>query len=233
MVELSVVLATYNEKENIGVLIDALQEHVKGIDTEIIVVDDNSPDDTAKVAEEANKRHGNVRVIVRKDARGLATALLRGFEESKGTYILTMDSDLAHDPKIVPAMIALLRNKEADFVIGSRYVRGSKVMGKPFIKALASWVAQGIAMLWLGMRVKDASNNFRMFPNALYQRVKDDLHPDGNVMLMEFVHRAAQQGYRIKELPTLYYERSKGATKLRLGKETARFIKNMWRLRFG
>ena len=233
MPELSVVLATYNEEENIGIIIDKLQEHIQGIDTEIIVVDDNSPDKTAFVAEEANKKYGNVRVIVRKDERGLATALLRGFDESNGKYILTMDADLAHDPKHVPYMISLLRNKEADFVIGSRYVKGSKVIGKPFSKAFASWVGQFAALVWLGLKVKDTSNNFRMFPKAIYEEVKPALHPDGNnVMLMEFIYRVSNKGYKISEFPTIYQERIHGTTKLKLGKEITRFVKNIWRMRF-
>jgi dolichol-phosphate mannosyltransferase len=233
MVELSVVLATFNEHNNISVLIDALQEQLKGVDAEIIVVDDNSPDKTAEVAEKAGKKYGNVRVIVRKNESGLSTALLRGFEESKGRYILTMDSDLAHDPKVVPRMLSALRNNETDFVIGSRYVKGSTVVGKPFIKSAASRVAQWIALLWLGMAVKDTTNNFRMFPRTMYNDLKGELNPDGNnIMLMEFVYRAAKHGYRIKELPTVYHERTKGVTKLRLGKEIARFAKNIWRIRF-
>ena len=233
MTELSIVLATYNEAANIAELITRIEPFVQDIDTEIIVVDDNSPDHTAQVANKVGKQYGNVRVLVRTKERGLASALIRGFEESKGDYILCMDCDLAHDPKHLPEMLALLKSNEADFVIGSRYIKGAKVVGKPFIKNAASRVAQFIASLVIGLNVKDATNNFRLFRREVYESVKDHLHPDGNVMIMELAYRAQRKGYMIKELPILYREREHGETKLKLLPEIKRFMKAIWRMRFG
>jgi dolichol-phosphate mannosyltransferase len=233
MAELSVVLATLNEEENIGVLLHALEPHLDGIDAEIIVVDDNSRDRTAAIAEEANRRYGNVRTIVRKNERGLASALLRGFQESSGDYILTMDGDLAHDPKFVPELFRLVKSGEADLAIGSRYVRGSRVVGKPIVKSAASRFGQFVALVWLGTHVKDNTNNFRVFSRALYESIRDELTPSAeNIMLVEFVYRASKKGYRIVEIPTSYFERTRGVTKLKLGKMVAAFIKTAWMIRF-
>ncbi len=233
MPELSVVLATFNEEENIGVLIEALQPQLSGIDAEILVIDDDSADRTVAMAEEANRRYGNVRTVVRKNERGLASALLRGFEESSGDYILTMDGDLAHDPKFVPELFRLVKHGEADLAIGSRYISGSTVVGKPLINSAASRLGQLVARVWLGTRVKDTTNNFRVFSRSLYEAIRHDLTPSAeNIMLVEFVYRATRKGYRIKEIPTSYRERTRGATKLRLGKMITAFIRTAWVIRF-
>jgi len=230
--EISLIIATYNEADNVGLLIDKLQEHTKDLDCEYIVVDDNSPDGTADVVRASGKKYGNVRVIVRTNERGLASALIRGFNEAKGKYIFECDADLSHDPKHFPQMLSLIKEGKADFIIGSRYMKGAKMIGKPWIKLLASRVAQVITWCILWIFVSDMTNNFRMWKREVFDSIKDKMKVEGNAMLIEFVYRAKKAGYTIYEIPTIFKERERGQTKLSLPLETWRFIKAMLKIRF-
>ena len=140
---LSVVLPTYNESGNIEILIPKIEETLTKykVTGEIIVVDDDSPDGTAEVARKLNAGYGNVVVEVRKGARGIAGAWMRGYALAKGKYVATMDADLCHSPEDLMRMYA--KFPEFDFVIGSRHMPGSGGMqqDKTFIQLLASRVA--------------------------------------------------------------------------------------------
>ncbi|HIH32388.1 TPA: polyprenol monophosphomannose synthase [Candidatus Woesearchaeota archaeon] len=230
--KLSVIIPTYNEKRNIKILIPRI---VKALGNqffyEIIVVDDNSPDGTAEAVRSMKKKFHSINIIIRKKNRGFANSMIEGFGNAKGRYIATLDSDLCHDPKIFPAMIKILDSNDADMVIGSRYVKGSSFSGKPIIKEMASRTAQLIAKVLLGVGVNDTTNNFRVFKSEIYKKIRSKLHPTGNVMLTEIVFWTKKKGFRIKEIPTKYFEHREDATKIRLGKETIKFIINVFKIR--
>jgi len=231
MIKISIILPTYNEKENIGVLIPSIEEVITNINTEIIVVDDSSPDGTAALANDINKKYNNIRVILRKKNKGFAPSLLKGFDCSRGEFIATMDADLCHDPKVLPKMVGYLENKTADIVIGSRYVHGSVSKGKPIIKKMASKSAQGIANFILGLKIKDTTNNFRVFRKEVYEAIKDDLHPTGNVLLTEFLYNAHKKKFKIKEIPIHFIEKRKDKTRMNLFKEVFNFVKTITKIK--
>lgn len=223
---LSVVIATYNERRNIELLLPMVARALQqvGVEHEIIVVDDSSPDGTAAAAADMAQRLPQIRIIIRRNERGLATALQRGFDESRGEFIATLDGDLCHDPKHLPEMLRLVQADPDLIAIGSRYIAGSTFVGKPWLKKLASRVGQLVVRLILGLPVRDTSNNFRVFSASLYRRIRGQVITDGNAYLISFLLCAYLAGARFVELPIQYVERRFGDTKLQLGVETKRFF---------
>lgn len=118
----SVVLPTFNEKGNIVSLVKKIMKCLKGYEFEIIIVDDNSPDGTSDCCRKVFKNNKNVRVFVRKNSRGLATAIHFGIKKAKGKYVIVMDTDLSHDPKLIPIMLS--KASRFNLIIGSRYING-------------------------------------------------------------------------------------------------------------
>jgi dolichol-phosphate mannosyltransferase len=226
--DLSVILATYNEKENIEEMVDRVDRECKknGISTEIIVVDDNSPDGTAKIVRRLMKKKKNLRLIVRQKKEGLGAALFHGYREAKGRIIGSSDADLSIDPKYIPVIYKKIQSGY-DVVTGSRYMPQSRVVGKPAHKI---WVSKGAALLasiLLNMRLHDYTLNFRFFKRkALSKRLKST----GNVLLAEFLYSAKQQGLKIGEVPIIFVERTRGKSKMKLGREIFLFLIGMLKL---
>jgi dolichol-phosphate mannosyltransferase len=136
----SIILPTYNEAGNLPVLIPLISKYLRGIRHEMIVVDDNSPDGTAGIARKYREKGLPVRVIVRKNERGLASATLRGIRTSKYSIVAVMDTDLQHNPKYLPQLYRALESG-ADMAIGSRYINGGSFSGWPLSRKLISKTA--------------------------------------------------------------------------------------------
>src|SRR3989344_6185855 len=232
---LSIVIPTYNEQDNIKTLLETTSRVLKAIPIsfELIVVDDNSKDQTRPIVRELKKTNPEIILIERDNERGLATALIRGYQASQGQYLGAMDADLAHNPEYLPEMIKILDSGKADFVIGSRYVKGAKFEGKPLLNRMASLVGQFLIKIILGLNVKDTSNNYRVFKREIWEKIKDRLHPDGNIMLTEIVYLAKKNNFRVREVPILYIERRLGKSKLSVFKETGKFFKNIRKIKRG
>jgi len=232
---LSIVIPTYNEQDNIKTLLETTSRVLKAIPIsfELIVVDDNSKDQTRPIVRELKKTNPEIILIERDNERGLATALIRGYQASQGQYLGAMDADLAHNPEYLPEMIKILDSGKADFVIGSRYVKGAKFEGKPLLNRMASLVGQFLIKIILGLNVKDTSNNYRVFKKEIWEKIKDRLHPDGNIMLTEIVYLAKKNNFRVREVPILYIERRLGKSKLSVFKETGKFFKNIRKIKRG
>ena len=232
-IKLSIVIPTYNEEGNIEQLLKLIREVLlsESISHELIIVDDSSKDKTREIIRTLQKNIPEIVLIERNNERGLATALVRGYNEARGFYLGSMDADLAHDPKYLPAMIHILDKKEADFVIGSRYVQGAKFEGKPIINKLASIMGQLLIKTLLGIKIKDTSNNYRVFRKEIWKRIKDKLHPEGNIMITEIAYLAEKNNFKIKEIPIVYIERRLGKSKLSVAKETSKFFKNIWKIK--
>lgn len=233
--KLSIVIPTYNEEENIEKLLRSTHLVLKdcSISHELIIVDDRSNDQTRAIVQKLQKEMPAITLIARDNERGLASALVRGHESSHGTYLGSIDADLAHDPKHLPEMLNILENGEADFVIGSRYVKGAQFIGKPFMNKLASLVGQVLIKIILGIATKDTSNNYRLFRREIWEEIKDKLHPEGNIMITEIVYLAQKRGFRVKEIPIQYIERREGKSKLSIWKETKQFFKNISKIKLG
>jgi len=234
-IKLSLILPTYNEEGSIEKLLRTTHEVLQKneISHELIIVDDGSKDRTRAIIQKLQQEIPEVVLIPRDNERGLASALVRGYNSAHGIYLGSMDTDLAHDPKHLPEMLDILDYNKADFVIGSRYVKGASFKGKPLINKMASIVGQIVIKTLLGVTVKDTSNNYRIFKRAIWETIKNKLHPDGNIMITEIVYLAQKNNFRITEIPIAYVERREGKSKLSIIKETARFFKNIFRIKFG
>jgi dolichol-phosphate mannosyltransferase len=229
--DLSVVIATFNERENIGKLIKTIDTICKknGIKEEILVADDSSPDKTYVVVRKLEKKYPNLKLILRKKREGLGAALLDGYLKSNAPIVMSMDADFSHDPKEIPKMYHKIK-KGFDVVQCSRYMKGGEVVGKPFHKIIVSKGAAFVASLILGMRMSDYTNNFRMFERkALPKR----FNSKGNVFLAEFLYNAHKKGLKITEIPITFVERKEGKSKTRLLREISLFMLGVIKLRLG
>lgn len=211
---ISIVIATYNEASNIPELFRRIKEALNGYRYEIIIVDDSSPDGTAEIARRKMIEYGiDGRVIIRSE-RGLSSAILRGFRESRGDIIVVMDADLQHPPEVIPRLIEYMESRDLDIVIASRYIRGGGIeswsLYRRAISKLASFIARVLIPQIRG--IKDPMSGFF----ALRRRVVDgiDMRPRGFKILLEIIVRGRWR--RISEYPYIFGSRKQGRSKLRL-----------------
>jgi dolichol-phosphate mannosyltransferase len=202
----SIILATYNESENIKDIIAAIFNCLPD-PLEIIVVDDNSPDLTWKIAADMGDRR--VKVIRRMKTRGLASAINRGIIESQGDYIGWMDADMCHPPALLPSMLASL--KKCDVVIGSRYVKGGKDDRDPS-RVVTSLFINRLASLVLGHGIQDYDSGFILMHRYVLDSVS--LTPSGyGAYFIEFIYACRRKGLKVVEIPYTFTERTKGISK--------------------
>lgn len=215
----TIVLPTYNEAENLPLLAEkifALPE----ADISLLVVDDNSPDGTGEIADRLAEQYpGRVEVLHRTGKQGLSSAYLDGFEhvlKTDAEAIGMMDTDFSHDPKKLPEMIAAL--KEADLVIGSRYVPGGSVDRDwpPMRRALSAF-GNSYARTILGVPIKDMTTGYRMWRREALERFpRERILSGGYVFLVEMVYIAHRMGLRIREVPIYFPDRQRGESKMDL-----------------
>ncbi len=204
--QVSIVLATYNERENILDTINSIFEHVKD-PVEIIVVDDNSADETWKLVEDLNDPR--VVLIRRVDTRGLASAFNRGIIESRGRIVGWMDADMCMPPSMLPAMIKEL--DEYDIVIGSRYAPGGLDDRTP-LRVVSSRLINGLATLVLGYGIKDYDSGFVVLRRQVFDKVS--IIPTGyGAYFMEFLYTCRKKGLTVFEMPYVFRDRAKGISK--------------------
>ncbi len=212
--EVSIILPTYNESKNIWSILEHIQKAIPmGLKAETIVVDDNSPDDTARIAEDYSikeKTSHTINVVKRKAKNGLSSAILRGIQEATGNTILVMDSDFSHPPHIIPKIIDTLRQTRCDIVIASRYVKGGSIQGWPFKRKLMSRIATSIAKKGLGIESHDPMSGFFAFKRNIIEGLKFDAI--GYKMLLEILVKT--KGVKIQEVPYTFIDRQAGASKL-------------------
>ena len=233
---LSVIVPTYNESKNIIGILDSLWKYLLpiGIDTEIIVVDDNSPDGTGNIVEEyaKNSKKENsqsVQIIHRKTERGLSSAILAGIKYAKGDSVVVMDSDFSHPPQTIPKMIEELQKSECDIVVASRYVNGGSVKGWPFKRKMISKGATKIARHGLGIKIKDPMSGFFAFKRSIINNIKFDAI--GYKILLEILVKA--RGVKVKEIPYEFINRQDGSSKLNTS-VAVDYAKSLWKLyRYG
>jgi dolichol-phosphate mannosyltransferase len=210
----TVVIATYNERQNLGGLVSS----VLGFPGyRVIVVDDDSPDGTGALADEiAAASSGRVTVIHRHGARGLGRSLVAGLTRalSDGSdLIFQMDADFSHDPKYLPELAAA--TSSADLVLGSRYVRGVGVVNWPLHRIILSSFANRYIRAVTGLEVHDCTTGYRCWKrDALARLPLDGLISDGYAFLVEQLHLARQLGCRVQEVPIIFVERREGASKV-------------------
>ncbi|TSA17028.1 MAG: glycosyltransferase family 2 protein [Nitrosopumilales archaeon] len=232
---LSVIVPTYNESKNIVGILDSLRKHLPiGTDTEIIVVDDDSPDGTGNIVEEyaKNSKKENtqsVQIIHRKTERGLSSAILTGIKYAKGDAVVVMDGDFSHPPQTIPKMIEELQKSECDIVVASRYVNGGSVKGWPFRRKIISKGATKIARHGLGIKIKDPMSGFFAFKRNIINNIKFDAI--GYKILLEILVKA--RGVKVKEIPYEFINRKEGSSKLDTS-IAIDYVKSLWKLyRYG
>jgi len=212
--ELSVILPTFNEAENVPVLLERLAETLNGVAWEAIVVDDNSPDGTTDKARAIAARHPNVRVIRRIGRRGLSGACIEGMLSSSAPFVAVMDADLQHDETLLPKMLAELRTGATDLVVASRNVEGGSTgTGLSKIRAWGSNVANNLAKKLLHVDLTDPMSGFFMVRREKAEELAPKLSAQGFKILLDLVS-SAKGALRIKELPFTFRERLHGESKL-------------------
>ena len=210
----AIIIPTYNERENIGLLVDSIAGLQIG--SRIIIVDDNSPDGTGELADELAARYDGVRVIHRSGKLGLGTAHIAGMKAalSDGVdCILTMDADFSHHPRYVPDLLAAL--ERFDVVIGSRYVPGGGTQDCTVLRKVLSRGANLFASVVLSLQAGDATAGFRAYRRAVLESIAlDEIVSNGYSFLIEMLYRCQQQGWRIGEVPIVFENRQRGASKI-------------------
>jgi dolichol-phosphate mannosyltransferase len=228
---LSVVVPTFNEKENIQILVPRILEVFRknAMDGEIVIVEDPSTDGSEAVLRRLEADHSEVRVIFRKPPGSLSKAWHEGFAAAAKSNIVCIDADLCHDPDCFPGMLAKM--DEYDLVIGSRYLdpAAGKMEDKSRLAMLCSKLGGYSSRLVFGFKETDTSHSFRMFKKELFNRIASRLDQEGNVYLIQFLYEAEKAGAKITEIPIVYGKRIYGETKLKVTKETVRYFKFVFR----
>lgn len=213
-----VLVPTYNERDNLPILVADILA-VPG--TEVMVLDDQSPDGTGAVADALAAQYpGRVRVLHRSGPRGLGVSYLEGFRHAiagDADLVCQMDADLSHDPKYLPAMIQLA-NDGADLVIGSRYLNGISVVNWPLRRIILSSFANFYIRTVTGLGLRDITTGYRCWRRTALARLPlDQIVSEGYAFLLDVTFMAADAGLRIVESPIIFIERRQGASKLSSG----------------
>ncbi|MFC1478050.1 polyprenol monophosphomannose synthase [Candidatus Margulisiibacteriota bacterium] len=231
MTKALVVVPTYNETENIGQLISAINT---AADVDVLVVDDSSPDKTYEIVESIQKEHENVKLIVREGKRGLGTAYIEGFKyaiENKYDYIMEMDADFSHNPDDIPRFLEEIDSN--DLVIGSRYIRGIRVVNWPLYRLALSYFASKYVQTILRLPVKDPTGGFKCFRREVLEAIDlDRVKSNGYSFQVELNYKAWKKGFKIKEMPIIFTDRYLGKTKMSK-KVIWEAVWMVWKLRFG
>ena len=210
----TVVIPTFNERENLPELVHAILQCENKF--RILVVDDNSPDGTGKIADELAARFDSITVLHRSDKNGLGSAYVCGFQyalQQSPDYILSMDCDLSHDPSYLPAILEAL--KAHDVVIGSRYLNGVSVVNWPIGRLILSCLGNIYAKQMTGLRVQDCTSGYVGYRGeALKRIILERILSDGYAFMIELKYRCHQMGFSMIEIPIVFTERHTGVSKL-------------------
>jgi dolichol-phosphate mannosyltransferase len=209
------IVPTYNEAPNIEPLIGAVRK-VLPASRRILLVDDSSPDGTGQIADRLAAEHEDVEVLHRRRKEGLGPACLAGFRqalEQGAELVLQMDADFSHDPAYVPRLIDASRN--ADLVLGSRYVSGGGVTEWGPTRRLISRGGSAYARTVLGVRIRDLTGGFKCWRREALEAVDlDSVDSRGYAFQIEMTYRAIRAGFRVVEVPIVFRERRVGASKM-------------------
>jgi dolichol-phosphate mannosyltransferase len=226
-----VIIPTYNEVENIPEIVPRVLEQDPGL--EVLVVDDNSTDGTGDRVEEMRRNEPRLHCLHRPGKMGLGTAYVDGFRyalERDFDLVFEMDADFSHDPDSLPAFLEAIR--EADLVVGSRYLHGVTVVNWPLSRLILSYGANLYTRIVTWMPLKDATGGFKCFRRETLQAVDlDTVHSDGYGFQIEMNYKVWRQGLRVREIPILFVDRRVGVSKMNK-KIVWEAMWLVWRLRF-
>ncbi|GMU03548.1 hypothetical protein KH5H1_76710 [Corallococcus caeni] len=227
-----VCIPTYNERDNIGPITQAVLAADPRVD--ILVVDDNSPDGTGQLADELAAKDPRVRVLHREKKEGLGRAYLAAFRWALAegyTYILEMDADFSHDPRYLPTFLDAAEGG-ADLVLGSRYVAGGGTVnwgvGRKIISRGGSLYARSI----LGVDVRDLTGGFKCFNRRVLESINlDEVRSTGYAFQIELTYRTLRKGFTVREVPIVFEDRRVGHSKMNK-KIFVEALGMVWKLRF-
>jgi dolichol-phosphate mannosyltransferase len=209
-----IAIPTYNERDNIVTLVNDIKQVVPSVD--ILIIDDNSPDGTGKIADELSARDSSIHVLHRPGKMGLGTAYIAGFLyaiEQKYDLVFEMDADFSHNPSYLPQFIALAEN--ADLVIGSRYIKGG---GTPNWAPLRKFISNGgniFARAVLGIPVHDCTGGYRCYRTVALRTLNlNAVRTQGYAFQVEMAFNFWKMGYRIRETPIIFEDRRVGTSKM-------------------
>jgi dolichol-phosphate mannosyltransferase len=226
-----VIIPTYNERENIEPMLEKLLALPYGLD--VLIVDDNSPDGTAALVEECQKKSERIHLLKRPGKMGLGSAYRDGFRFAlaRGAeYIFEMDADFSHDPEAIGEFLRAAQ--DADIVLGSRYLHGVTVVNWPLSRLILSYSANVYTRIITGLPLADATGGYKCFRRRALEGVRlDRVKSEGYSFQIEMSFRCWKRGFRIKEIPILFVDRRAGVSKMsrKIIWEAAGMV---WRLRF-
>jgi dolichol-phosphate mannosyltransferase len=223
----TICLPTYNERENLERMLQALRE-VLPEDGGVLVIDDGSPDGTGQLADELATQIPNVSVLHRERKEGLGPAYLAGFRralEGGAELILEMDCDFSHDPADIPRLIAAAA--DADLVLGSRYAPGGGVRNWSRIRRFISAGGSTYARIILGTKVHDLTGGFKCYRRKVLETIAlDRISSKGYAFQIETTYRALRAGFRVAEVPIVFVDREEGHSKM----SRAIVLEAVWRV---
>jgi dolichol-phosphate mannosyltransferase len=217
VVAIGVILPTYAEEDNIGRLIDDIEN--LHLNVHLLVIDDSSPDQTAQIVLEKQKKYSNITLYSRPKKSGLGTAITDGFKiflaaKQQPQYVFTLDADYSHNPEDIPKLLSTMLQNGCGLVIGSRYVKGGKIVGWPLTRKIISKTANAAAKASLGLKLKDCTSGFRCYSTAFLREAIGNLHSHTYEIQIETVRQAALRHFRVEETPIVFVNRKKGKSKL-------------------
>jgi glycosyltransferase involved in cell wall biosynthesis len=217
MLELTIVIPVYNEAGNIKTALDGIEEKVS-VPHEISIVYDMDEDTTVPVVCEIAPSYPNpVRLLKNKYGRGVLNAIKTGMEEAQSEFIIVTMADLSDPPEVINAMVQKVKDESVDLVCASRYMKGGKQYGGPFLKGLFSRVA-GLSLHWLTrIPTHDISNSFKMYRKSMLDTLTIE-SAGGFEIGMEITVKAYISGYKISEVPTTWNDRADGQSNFKLWK---------------
>jgi len=229
----SVLLPTYNERENLPYITFLLTEAFAAAASpfEIIIIDDASPDGTLAVAQALQKIYGAEKIVLapREAKLGLGSAYVHGAKRATGDFVVILDADMSHHPKFIPDMIRKQKESGAAVVSGNRYCAGGGVHGWNLRRKLVSRGANFLAQVLLRPGVQDLTGSFRLYRKDAFDRIMRDVRSKGYVFQMEIVVRAKRLGFKIADVPITFVDRIFGESKLG-GMEIVDYLKGLWML---
>ncbi|MEE2605677.1 MAG: polyprenol monophosphomannose synthase [Thermoproteota archaeon] len=227
--KLAVVIPTYNEKETIQILIEKLFSEIKPIVDElhVVIIDDSSPDGTANIVTDLSDKFQKISLIQRPTKLGLGSAYKDGFnhvlEKIDSDLIVQMDADHSHNPSEIVTMLQEIEGY--DFVVASRHMPNSSIVGWGVGRQMTHSFAGIIARISARIDIKDSTSGFRMFKRETLQSIEfDKIESDGFAFQIEMLYQLKQKGFRGLEMPTIFVNRKSGKSKMG-GTEIMQFIK--------
>ena len=214
--EIGIILPTYREADNISKLIEDIED--LKLNASILVIDDSSPDETAKIVQEKQNKYNNIYLCIRPKKSGLGTAIIDGFkfflsQKQPPKYVVTMDADYSHNPKAIPQLISSMHKSDYGIVIGSRYCKGGNIEGWPVNRKVISRSANFIAKLCLGLKPLDCTSGFRCYSTKFLRVAVGNLHSNTFEIQIETVRQAFLRNFNVKETPILFVNRKRGKSK--------------------